>query len=277
MSSPRNSNNNSSSNKNSLLEGPWAKGFFVLASFGLLVFFVASASQGTSTATQSIANMEKPVDTVTVKTAGGSSAGHLMHGTVGDVPYYHCGAAHGEEKRDIILLHGAKFTKEDWKRSTILSRLCGASSRLSVTALDLPVSADAQQLQSVLQGLAVGEGLILPEGNYVVVTPSASGATIVDWINNGDIDDLMESVGLWIPIASPAIQKAKEEQLKLLRKQSWPILALYGDQDMPGKKVSERLQNSAGARVKQFPGPHPFYLEIPEYFVRYLLNELNAA
>jgi len=250
----------------------WLRGFFLLACCGLLVFFVLSAG----TPDNDGERIPEAAKVVTVKTAGARSTGHLIEGSLNGVDYYHCGAHTDEPERDVILLHGAKFTKEDWKKSRIMDRLCG-NGKLSVTALDLPVQADGKTLQKLLNALAVGEGLLSPEGYYVVVTPSASGKSIVDWINTGDLDKLVEMVGLWIPIASPAIETANVDRLHALQQQSWPVLALYGDQDSMGKKVSERLQKELGAKVKEFPGPHPFYFGMAETFSTYLLKELKVV
>ena len=263
-----------SRNQGSMMDAKWIRAVVLLFVAGLLVFFVASTTRETSNPALA-AGMTDVSDTtvVEVKTAGGMSAGHLAHGSFDGVAYYHCGAHTRPLLRDIILLHGAKFTKEDWKKSTIMGKLC-AHGRHSVTALDFPVSADGARLQKILRGLAIGEGLLEPEGNYVVVTPSASGKSIVSWINDGDLDELMETVGLWVPIASPAIDTANVDKLHALREQSWPILALYGDQDPRGKKVSQLLEKEANAKIKEFPGPHPFYFDIPEAFSKYLLENI---
>lgn len=284
MTSPRNNNNNNN-NKNGIifsqmLASQWARGCFVLGAFGLLVFLAGSATLSTTSSSNpsALVGMTDPSDSTVItvtKSAGGTSAGHVVSDTVNGIAYYHCAAHTHPAVRDVVLLHGAAFTKEDWKKSTIFSKLC-ANGRLSVTALDLSVSADGRQLQSLLHALAIGEGLLDPEGNYVVVTPSASGKAVVDWINTGDLDLLREQVGLWIPIASPAIVKADLEKLHSLRDKKWPILALYGDKDTNGKQVSQHLGTQAAAKVKEFPGPHPFYLGIPDEFTEYLLKELKV-
>ena len=259
----------------------WFKCIFGVGAFCALVFFVASISRETSDPaivqeimTQQSAAADSSISVV--KSAGGVSSGHLSHGDVNGVAYYHCAAHTPATTRDVILLHGAKFTKEDWKRSTIMPRLC-AHGHLSVTALDLPVNAGATTFQDLLRGLALGEGVLQPEGNYVVVTPSASGHTLVDWINTGDLDELTDQVGLWIPIASPAIASAQADKLQDLKERSWPILALYGDKDARGKKLSEQLKTRAGARVKEFPGPHAFYFDMAESFSKYVQNELHVT
>lgn len=280
-------NFNNKSILSQMLESRFMRGLAVLLLFGVLVYLAgnvstfasssssspSSPSSGSTLASELAASSDTSI--VTVKTAGGMSAGHLISGSVNNVAYYHCGA-HTTAVHDVILLHGAKFTKEDWKKSTILSKLCD-NGKLSVTALDLSVAADAKQLQSILKGLAVGEDLISPEGHYVVVTPSASGKAVVDWINSGSLEELQETIALWIPIASPAISTASATKLKTLQQSKWPILALYGDKDAGGKKVSQRLGQEASAKVKEFPGPHPFYFDIPDQFTKYLLQELKVA
>jgi len=250
----------------------WIRGFSLLACCGLLVFFVFSAG----TPDDGGDRIPESPKIVTVKTAGARSAGHLVEGSLNGIDYIHCGAHTDSATRDVILLHGAKFTKQDWKKSKIFDRLC-ANGKLTVTALDLPVQSDGKALQNLLKALAVGEDLLCPEGGYVVVTPSASGKSIVDWINTGNLDELTEMVGLWIPIASPAIETANVDRLHALQKESWSVLALYGDQDPMGKRVSERLQKEVGATIMEFPGPHAFYFGIAETFSSYVLKELKVV
>merc|ERR1712226_525747 len=63
----------------------------------------------------------------------------------------------GSDDYEILLLHGAKFTKENWKESNILNSLClkGNDAKLNrrtrVIAADLPVSADANGIHSAFQ------------------------------------------------------------------------------------------------------------------------------
>ena len=253
-------------------DSPVARVTFLLISCGLLIYFVGEVFK--ETVNPSLVAEMAPKTTEMVHTAGAISSGALTDGEVNGVPYYHCAAA-GDDDRDIILLHGAKFTKEDWLSSKILHLLC-AHGRVSATALDLSVQSDHKKLLGLLRGLAFGEGLLQPDGNYVVVTPSASGKTMVDWINHGDHDELLENVGLWVPIASPAIANVDEAKLSKLRSQGFSMLAMYGDQDKMGQQVSEKLAQVGGAKVKKFPGPHPFYFDIAEEFTDYLLGEIHA-
>jgi pimeloyl-ACP methyl ester carboxylesterase len=253
----------------------WRGTVILVVCFSLLAYFVATIFQET-TDPSLVDQMTQAVSPHAnhVVSAGVVSSGHVIGGTVNGVSYDHC-AAHTPD-RDIVLLHGAKFTRKDWQTSKIMPLLC-AHGYVSVTAIDLPVQADGEALRKVLRGLAFGEGVLQPEGNYVLVTPSASGKAIVDWINQGDHEELVETVGLWIPIASPAIASVDKGKLASLRDQGWPILALYGDKDTRGKEVSEKLANEGGAKVKEFPGPHPFYFDIPKQFSDFLLNDIHEA
>jgi len=118
---------------------------------------------------------------------------------------------------EIILLHGAKFTKEDWRSSSILQHLCDptapvlskgddsdegdeenygafsgsfsssssslkaatvAQHQFSVVALDLPVTVDGLQLAHAFESLA-SEG-VLSGMPATFVTPSASGKGMLD-------------------------------------------------------------------------------------------------
>lgn len=73
------------------------------------------------------------------------------------IAYYRCGKHENEEipdhkQMDLVLLHGSAFTKEDWKSSGILGQFCQFNKDgLSITALDLPVSADFEHFLTVFK------------------------------------------------------------------------------------------------------------------------------
>ena len=60
-----------------------------------------------------------------------------------------------------------------------------------------------------------------------IVTPSALGCTIVDWITTGTVDTLETYVKYWIPVASFSVGNADEKKLEEL-KNKLHILAMYG-------------------------------------------------
>ena len=195
-----------------------------------------------------------------------SGSSDIVSGTVNDIEYYHCAG----NTKHLVLLHGAKFTREDWKSSGILGKLC-QHSELSVSAMDLPVSAGHEELQLLLKSMQDAELLTTP---VVVVTPSASGKTITDWITNGDLSTLKSLVSLWIPVAAGSVSSVSDEQLKGLGNRL-PIYAIYGSRDAMGKQTSNRLASLASAETLEIEGGHPCYLDSPDDFVSAVLQKMN--
>jgi hypothetical protein len=229
--------------------------------------------------------------TATAKAAGDSSSNHninynnkeIVQGLSGDVPYYHCAGTRTRigsgVHKNIVLLHGSRFTKEDWKTSGILQKLCDVntgetSSSLSVTAIDLNVNSNHQVLQQTLVNLQANDLVRLPI--TAIVTPSASGFAVTDWLQHGEVADLQTNyIQAWIPVASPSIAAPTDAQLTalaLLTPTPFPVLAIYGNRDGPGKQVSQRLQRLANAVIVELQGGHPCYLDSPDAFVEYVWN-----
>jgi len=199
-----------------------------------------------------------------------TSSTDVIKDTVGGVEYYHC-SAQQDDALDLVLLHGAHFTKKNWKKSGILEKLCNVP-ELSVTALDLNHRGNHDDLKNVLDDLR--KNAVIQSKPVALVTPSASGYTIVDWITTGKIDDLVKYVGYWIPVASPSIGSAKESNLEGL-KGRLPILAIYGSDDKGGKKVSDKLESFSDAKLVEINGGHPCYLDSPDDFIKELLSFLK--
>lgn len=209
-----------------------------------------------------------------------------------DLPYLHCGPEFGTHPnpgdgagRELLLLHGAAFRASTWKESGILEGLCllgrqagasGASTMtadLSVTALDLPVSADALYLNKAFKSLWE-QGIISGEAMFIV-TPSASGSSMMSAASfavSKQAEDaskiLRRLVRGWIPVAAGAVLSASSDALEVFIELEIPILAIYGDQDAKGKKSSERLSDEAGASTLELEGRHPCYLDSPNEFIR---------
>lgn len=195
--------------------------------------------------------------------AAASGSNDIQQGVVGGIPYLRCGGSTQTQATttDLVLLHGARFTKEDWSTSGILEKLCAD---FVVTALDLDKTAGHLELKQVLDAMKADSLLTkLP----AIVTPSASGKTIVDWLD--DVSELTHYVGKWIPVAPPSVGKATEGQLKQLVK-VLPILAIYGDKDTGGKIVSEKLGRFSQAKVIEITGSHPCYLDNPDEFIKHV-------
>jgi hypothetical protein len=248
---------------------------------------------------------------------GGSSrgpivVGRLEEGTVGGVAYYRCSraAAHDDgsngsssKAKTLLLFHGAAFTKHNWKESGILKLLCAlnnddgddakapsggrimddgeasSSVALEVYALDLPVSATARDLKSLLDVMQRQSMVRLPVD--VVVTPSASGKMVVEWEPAQDtaLPNFASYASLWMPIASPAVASVKNPERQFPQQFSGVrVVPVYGDQDAAGKRTMTRLAGSVpGSDLVELAGRHPCYLDSPTYFVRLVLDQLNVA
>jgi hypothetical protein len=192
----------------------------------------------------------------------------IQQGNTSDgVAYYHCTSSSSIQ---LVLLHGAHFTKENYKSSGLLDRFC--SKGASVTALDFSVKATAKNLKNSLMVLWQ-DGIVVKNRPISLVTPSASGYGVVDWINNGDLEEFRKHIRHWIPVASPAISSASIEKLGML---DVAILAIYGDKDILGRRVSEFLAQHANALVVEIPGSHPCYLDSPMLFVKDVMEFVQS-
>jgi pimeloyl-ACP methyl ester carboxylesterase len=172
-----------------------------------------------------------------------------------------------------VLLHGASFTKENWKNHGILDQFC-AVPQLSVTPLDLPAYAGSEDLRSILDSLVASTDVQVSKP-VVLVTPSASGYTIVDWIINGDVGLIPEYIETWVPIAAGSLSQATDAQVQSLA--PLPILAIYGNEDSGGVQISQRLADLVGAKAVELVGGHSVYLEQQDDFVNEVLSFLEIV
>lgn len=217
-----------------------------------------------------------------------------------NLPYYHCGPLPttttttpdnnnnpSSSITELVLLHGAAFTKEDWKSSGILDMLCDINNgedegNLSILALDLPVSSNGIQLANAFD--ACVEKQVLSGRSATFVTPSASGKALVSLgemaandddgsgINNKELTRIIKA---WIPVASGAVLGATDATLLSYKQANIPVFAIHGDQDSGGKKVTEKLKSLIGAKGVELVGRHPVYLDSPEEFVQEVMQFLD--
>ena len=208
----------------------------------------------------------------------------LLQGTVGKdrIAYYHQPAlSPTEENHHLVLLHGSAFSKEDWKTSGILGLFGRDFPSIAITALDLPVAADHTQLKALLSSMRDVD-LIEQLPISGLVTPSASGKSVTDWIattreqagtaaaTSGSYLDMEAYLSTWIPVASYSVAKCTTAELKALKHKTSgvSVLAIYGDRDSRGKKAMRRLRDYSGATLLELPGKHPVYLDSPDAFVK---------
>lgn len=171
-----------------------------------------------------------------------------------------------DSPKELLLLHGARFTKDTWNETGILDKLCAANPTLSVTALDLTTSALAADYHVAIQALQ-NEGLL--SGNPLfLVTPSASGKTVVSLVEaaHKNKKPLQSLLAGWIPVAANNVLDATDEVLLALKET--PILAVYGNQDKMGNKSTKRLQTLLSATPVELNGTHPCYIDSPDDFVK---------
>eukprot|EP00934_Nitzschia_sp_Nitz4_P002771 Nitzschia sp. Nitz4//scaffold249_size28687//5883//6491//NITZ4_008115-RA/size28687-processed-gene-0.37-mRNA-1//-1//CDS//3329544011//2761//frame0 len=192
----------------------------------------------------------------------------IVSGVVNGIPYDHCPGS----TKHLVLLHGARFTKKDWKTSGIMDQFCKYH-QLSATAMDLPVSAGHQELKKLLESMQAQNLVQLP---VALVTPSASGKTMSDWMMHGDVNELSNYVDMWIPVAPGSVTQASDNQVQSLTG-NLSIFAIYGNQDNMGKVVSTRLGSLADAKVLELKGGHPCYLDSPDEFTEAVVEALGVT
>lgn len=212
---------------------------------------------------------------------------------------------------ELVLLHGAKFTKQDWITSGLFQMFCDyinlpSSLRTitpdhgddhtmpstllsSVTALDLSVRADGEGLYDAFTSLVSSN--ILSGQPVTIITPSASGTSVVSLATSASVDDdptnpttttlLKQMIQYWIPVASPAVLRPSTPitNYGIFQKLNIGVLAIHGNNDSMGKKVTSKLVDEANARGVELNGGHPCYLDSPREFVdtvtSFLLEQLQ--
>jgi len=202
--------------------------------------------------------------------------GNVMYSVYGEthkVPYYHCASNLSPDKsHHLVLLHGARFTKEDWKSSGIIDALC-RNPHVSVSAMDLSIKAGHRDIAGMLSAMKEEVQIDLP---VTLVTPSASGMGIVDWMSTGRLPDLPKYVQKWIPVACFAVSAATEDQLaRLSRLENFDVLAIFGSKDRGGRDISTRLEDYVGAGTLELQGGHACYLDSPNEFCTAILKFLG--
>jgi len=192
------------------------------------------------------------------------------------IAYYHCDGPGREGEATLVMLHGMRFTKQDWKTSGILKDLCTRRiiKKLSVFAVDLDVKSDFKDLMKFLD-LSTKKGKMSKP--VVLMTPSASGRTMSTWADSAAVEGtLKQYISKWIAVAPVSFLSTPEHDVRNLNELALPILAIYGNEDKPGKDVSERLHVLANARVVELEGGHPVYLDRPKEFVDYVVEFIES-
>lgn len=183
--------------------------------------------------------------------------------------------ASGEVRMSVLLLHGIRFSSENWLNIGTLETLAKAG--CCAVAIDLP---GLGQSKSAVAPAAVGE--LAPAGflkevceqlslsPVVVISPSLSGMYSLPFVHQHQA-----LVRAYIPVAPICTDKFTAEQYQSVKV---PSLIVYGDQDTQLGEVSlNNLSNLANHRVVVMKGAgHPCYLDDPDTWHKALIDFLNT-
>jgi len=170
--------------------------------------------------------------------------------------------------RDIVLLHGLKFTAHTWQEIGTLDIL--ADNGFHGVAIDMPGFGKSgsckEEPANVLQGVIEQK----TSGKPVLLGPSMGGRIALEFAL-----DHPEHVGALILVGAVGI---KDNQGRLAGLQL-PTLLVWGGEDQisPLADSDILLDNIAGSsRVVLDGAPHPCYLDQPENFHRAILDFLAS-
>jgi hypothetical protein len=219
--------------------------------------------------------------TTIVANTDSPAAGTIISGTtIGGMPYLRCSSeSNGSDtasaaQKQVVLLHGSSFNKETWEEHDMLPQFCNGAEM--VVALDFPISTSYQGLMQVLDDLRDADnetGRALITKPVTLVTPSASGFSVVSWIMGGDVTMLPSYIAEWVPVAPVSLVSASDEQIGAVKDiPGFAILAINGNEDQAGGKYSTRLADLAGATAVELVGRHAVYLQSPDEFVQTILD-----
>ncbi|XP_030633154.1 putative protein-lysine deacylase ABHD14B [Chanos chanos] len=181
----------------------------------------------------------------------------------------------GDVQLSVLLLHGIRFSSENWLKIGTLKTLAEAGHR--AVAIDLPGLGHSKAAQAPA---AVGElapGAFLQQvcaglqlGAVVLISPSLSGMYSLPFLLQHGAD-----VKAYVPVAPICTDKITAEQYHSVQT---PTLIVYGDQDTQLGEVSlSNLKNLPNHKVVVMKGAgHPCYLDDPETWHKALLDFLKT-
>lgn len=183
--------------------------------------------------------------------------------------------ASGEVKMSVLLLHGLRFSSENWLNIGTLEVLAKLACR--AVAIDLPGLGQSKAAEAPA---AVGElapAAFLREvcerlslAPAVVISPSLSGMYSLPFLHQHQ--DLVRA---YVPVAPICTDKFTAEQYQSVKV---PTLIVYGDQDVAlGNLSLTNLSNLANHKVVVMKGAgHPCYLDDPDTWHKALTDFLTA-
>ncbi|MBN3295087.1 putative protein-lysine deacylase ABHD14B [Amia ocellicauda] len=204
------------------------------------------------------------------------SEGHVTLASGGPPLFYRqAEPGQGSARLAVLLLHGIRFSSENWLNIRTLETLADASCR--AVAIDLPGFGNSKD---AIAPAPVGEpapGNFLKQvsealqlGPAVVISPSLSGMYSLPFLLQHS-----ELLKAYIPVAPICTDKFTAEQYGSVQT---PTLIVYGDQDTQLGKVSlNNLTKLANHKVVVMKGAgHACYLDNPAEWHRALLEFLGT-
>ncbi len=179
----------------------------------------------------------------------------------------HCLQSTAGSKRDVLLLHGAKFSSETWHKLGTLDVLIDAGYR--VHALDMPGYGKSPQCGSnpaaLLQEIIATEGLQSP----IVIGPSLGGAYSLALYFS-----VPQKIGGLVLVGAVGVDKLRNR----IKEIDVPCLIVWGDQDQISPLdnayfLDKEINDSRLVILEN--AKHPCYLDQPAKWHEELLNFLS--
>jgi len=163
----------------------------------------------------------------------------------------------------MLLLHGARFNSDTWRKLGTIDKLTAAG--YYVVALDLPGFGRSQSVDIDRDELLVTIMDALAIDKAVVVSPSMSGTFSFPLVIRAT-----DRVLGFVPVAPAGI----DAHVKALRKVSVPTLVVWGENDQViplEESVALTAAIADSRRVVLRGASHPCYLDSPDEFHRELI------
>ncbi|XP_029455372.1 protein ABHD14B-like [Rhinatrema bivittatum] len=184
--------------------------------------------------------------------------------------------AHQPPTLCVLLLHGIRFSSENWLNIKTLSKLAEAGYR--AMAIDLPGLGRSQQAKPPVPFGQLAPASFLQRvftalelGPTVVISPSLSGSYSLPFLFQHT-----ELVKAYVPVAPICTEKFTPVQYAGIKT---PTLIVYGDQDEQLGEISlNNLKNLANHKVMVMKGAgHACYLDNPDEWHHGLLDFLKTV
>ncbi|KAI3369981.1 hypothetical protein L3Q82_024778 [Scortum barcoo] len=181
----------------------------------------------------------------------------------------------GEVKMSVLLLHGIRFSSENWLNIGTLDTLAKAGCR--AVAIDLPGLGRSKAAEApAATGELAPAGFLkqvceqLSLSPVVVISPSLSGMYSLPFLL-----EHQAMIRAYIPVAPICTDKFTAEQYQSVKV---PSLIVYGDQDTQlGELSLGNLSKLANHSVVVMKGAgHPCYLDDPDTWHKALVDFLNT-